>query len=468
MGISSSDLKKVSKKKVSRDYGGVCGAATAVTYAYYFCFALLLLLALPLLLFKKKARAGISEKIGIIPRRIKSKQRQLAGCLWFHAVSVGEFNAVFPLIKAFKKEHPSAGLVVSTTTGTGQALAREKCRDLAEVIYFPYDLPFSNKAWLDALSPSLVAITETEIWPGFTYECKKRGIMLTVVNGRISPRSFKGYRRFRAFFGPVLRRFDNIGVQSLEEAERYRAIAGDEAKISVLGNLKFDGLTPPCEETRAQLRESLNISAGTAPVVVAGSTHEGEEAAFLKYLSEHGQKRDFYLILVPRHPERFQHVARLIEEAGLVVRRYSRQEGFLPDLPLGKQVYLLDAIGKLFDFYSLADIAFVGGTLAPIGGHNIMEPYAYGVPVVVGPHVEKTRDVAQALSQAGALTTVSSGEALAPALSLLLSDEGERLSRGERGLRILLSSQGAVTKAMQMLEATLAKDDHSNELSGLN
>ncbi|HMY02577.1 MAG TPA: 3-deoxy-D-manno-octulosonic acid transferase [Candidatus Obscuribacter sp.] len=467
MGISSSDLKKVSRK-VSKKHGSVSGGATAVTFSYYFCFALLLLLALPLLLFKKKARAGFSEKLGIIPGRIKSKQRQLAGCLWFHAVSVGEFNAVFPLIKAFKKEHPAAGLVVSTTTGTGQALAREKCRDLAEVIYFPYDLPFSNKAWLDALSPSLVAITETEIWPGFTYECKKRGIMLTVVNGRISPRSFKGYKRFRAFFGPVLRRFDNIGVQSLEEAERYRAIAGQEAKITVLGNLKFDGLTPPSEETRAALRALVNIDAGAAPVVVAGSTHEGEEAAFLSYLKEHGKKREFHLILVPRHPERFQHVARLIEEAGFVVRRYSKQEGFLPDLAVSKQVYLLDAIGKLFDFYSLADIAFVGGTLAPIGGHNIMEPYAYGVPVVVGPHIEKTRDVAQALSQAGALTMVSSGEALTPALSLLLSDESERLSRGERGRGILIASQGAVGKAMHMLEATLSKNNPSHELSGLN
>jgi len=433
----------------------VSALSSKSTSVYYVFFGLLLILVSPLLLFKKKARAGLSQKLGIIPDEIKAKSDSLKGCVWFHAVSVGEFNAVLPLLKKFKALHPQYQLIVSTTTGTGQALAQEKARDLATVIYFPYDLPFATSSWLSTLSPKLVAIAETEIWPGFTHECKKRGIGLVVVNGRISPKSFKGYKRFKMLFGPVLRCFDVIGVQTGEEAKRYRAIAGD-VNVEVLGNLKFDGLKPVSDERKQELAATINLDINSTKVIVAGSTHEGEEAALLNSLKQITDP-SVRLILVPRHPERFEHVARMIGEAGFVVKRFSKQEKFSDSASSDKrEVYLLDVIGKLFDFYSLATVAFVGGTIAPIGGHSIMEPYAYSVPVVVGPHIEKTRDVAQALTELEALTMVADGAALPAALIELLNDSTLCQRRGMSGNRLLLDSQGAVDKAIKLLDQQLA------------
>lgn len=175
---------------------------------YYFCFFLVLTLAGPFLLLRKKARAGFWQKLGLVPREIRSNSN-LKGAVWFHAVSVGEFNAILPLIRAFHERFPLLPVVVSTTTYTGQALAQQNVAKFAQVIYFPYDLP-TAAAWLDALRPTMVVIAETEIWPGFARQCRKRGIKLLVVNGRMSPRSFKSYRRWRFFFGPVLRCFDEI------------------------------------------------------------------------------------------------------------------------------------------------------------------------------------------------------------------------------------------------------------------
>ncbi|MCA0313017.1 MAG: 3-deoxy-D-manno-octulosonic acid transferase [Candidatus Melainabacteria bacterium] len=433
---------------------------------YYFLFALLLIIVAPLLLFKKKARAGFRQKLGCVPEAIKAKKAKLAGCLWFHAVSVGEFNAVLPLLKAYHRKHPSEPLVVSTTTATGQALAQEKCQGMADVFYFPYDLPFATRPWLDVLKPSLVAIAETEIWPGFTYECSKRNIPMVVVNGRISPRSFKGYHRFRAFFGPVLRSMHTIGVQTEEEANRYRAIAGADMNVKVLGNLKFDGLVPVSSERRQELQKLTNIfkavqtdggDTKSSITIVAGSTHEGEESALLSFLDrvwslDASLAERIRLIIVPRHPERFEHVASLIKSQGYTVRRYSRSESFSN---VAKEVYLLDAIGKLFEFYSLCDLAFVGGTLAPIGGHNIMEPYAYAVPVLVGPHIEKTRDTANSLLEASALTICQDASSLVDNLIKLIRDLEHSRQLGERGQAVLTASQGAVQHAVGLIESVL-------------
>ncbi|HNM50158.1 MAG TPA: glycosyltransferase N-terminal domain-containing protein [Candidatus Obscuribacter sp.] len=342
MGISSSDLKKVSRK-VSKKHGSVSGGATAVTFSYYFCFALLLLLALPLLLFKKKARAGFSEKLGIIPGRIKSKQRQLAGCLWFHAVSVGEFNAVFPLIKAFKKEHPAAGLVVSTTTGTGQALAREKCRDLAEVIYFPYDTYFAVQSWLVAINPALFVIVETEMWPGLISQCKSRGVPVVIVNGRISPRSYKSYRRIKPFFNRYVKLIDRIGAQTSNEAERYKSLSDGAVPVDIMGNLKCDGLKPKAQEEINQLRTNLQLDSDDL-VFIAGSTHESEEAAVLGAYTQVLKlmpEKTIRLIIAPRHPQRFDRAAELIKGAGFTVLRHSKAERFKNDF----DVYLIDSIG---------------------------------------------------------------------------------------------------------------------------
>ncbi|MFA7341082.1 MAG: 3-deoxy-D-manno-octulosonic acid transferase [Candidatus Obscuribacterales bacterium] len=422
-------------------------------FLYYFCFSLVLFVAGPFLLFKKKARAGLWQKLGFVAKELRDNQGRLSGCVWFHAVSVGEFNAVLPLIKTFQAKYPHLPIVVSTTTYTGQQLAQEKVGAIASVFYFPFDLPSAACAYLNLLKPRLVVIAETEIWPGFSYQCKRLGVKLVVVNGRMSPRSFQSYKRYRRVFAPVLQAFTEIGVQSHEEAKRYSEVGGPKVNIRVLGNLKFDGLKPIASEQIAQLRQQVNLPVDRF-VLVAGSTHEGEETAMLK---AYGRMLDtntskIRLVLVPRHPERFDHVAALVDQAGYTVRRHSRGECFADS---GREVYLLDVIGKLFDFYSLASIAFVGGTIAPVGGHNIMEPYAYGVPVVVGPRVEKTKDVAKALVACDALALCTSSEEVVEKLLQLFADSNARLKAGAAGRELLNASQGALSKAMDMLADNL-------------
>lgn len=405
---------------------------------------MVLLTAGPFLLLRKKARAGFWQKLGFVPAAITGNN-SLKGAVWFHAVSVGEFNAILPLIKSFHERFPHLPLVVSTTTYTGQSLAQEKVSKFAQVVYFPYDLPWAE-AWLKALKPIMVVIAETEIWPGFAHLCRRLDVKLLVVNGRMSPRSFRSYHRYRFFFGPVLRCFDEIGVQSGEEADRYLSCGA--ARVRVLGNLKLD-ISPVAAERAESLRKELNLT--DEFVLVGGSTHEGEEAALLKAygaLLDGRPAKDARLILVPRHPERFDHVAALVDQAGFVVRRYSRGERFEGK---GREVYLLDVIGKLFDFYSIASLAFVGGTIAPVGGHNLMEPYVYAVPVVCGPHIEKTRDTARALVDCRALALEKDADAVVASLVRLAQSEDERRAAGAAGHNLLKASQGALGKALDML-----------------
>jgi 3-deoxy-D-manno-octulosonic-acid transferase len=412
----------------------------------------------------KKARAGLAQKLGFIPSHLASKREKLKGAVWLHAVSVGEFNAVFPLLLKLRQERPDLRFVVSTTTGTGQKLAQEKLAALGlSAFYFPFDLPFAVNSWLNFLQPAAIIIAETEIWPGFVYQVHRRGIPLLVVNGRMSPKSFRSYRRFKFLFGRVLSQFSAIGVLSEAEKERYQAVAGPSLKVSVLGNLKFDGLKPVSKAREAELRQKLGLSEKSF-VIVAGSTHEGEELALLRAFAalkkEHGRSSDLHLILVPRHPERFEVVAQLIKQEGFGLARYSLNESLADSgaasgaVTLGP-VYLLDTIGQLFDFYSLASIAFVGGTLAPIGGHNIMEPYAYASPVVIGPRYEKTRDSAKLLIEREAILVCADAFQLSQALAKLYKAKEERQAIGRAGETILLESQGTVAKACDFLRPYL-------------
>lgn len=420
-------------------------------FIYYFLVFLLLCFTGPVLLLAGKRRAGIWQKLGLIPNSVKGRTRKAGGTVWFHSVSVGEFNAVWPLIESFSKQHPDYSIIISTATQTAQNLAKEKARDKATVIYFPLDLPWAINNWLDELSPDLIAIVETEIWPGFTFECSRRAIPIVVVNGRISPRSAAGYRRWRVFFGPVVRRFRTIVAQSEGDACRYRLIGGESLPLLVSGNLKLDGLTPVSSDECAFLKESIKLLP-QQQVIVAGSTHEGEEQSILDtYLKLKDKHSNVRLILAPRHPERWDHVAAMIESNGFRVRRYSLNECFERD----GDVYLLDTIGQLFRFYSLATVAFVGGTLVPIGGHNIVEPYAYAVPVVCGSHLEKTKDSANGLQSAGALTVVENVLDLAASVEELLRSEELRRRQGESGRQWLEASQGAVAKTLAVVEAVL-------------
>ncbi len=442
---------------------------------YYLVVASILLLAGPVLLWIKKCRAGISQKLGIIPPSIRAALAQhgdagatrgsydqhmdgtaIVQRVWFHAVSVGEFNAVYPLVLEFRERHPAIQICVSTTTATGQEQAKKKVGDFATVFYFPFDLPFAVKPWLDLIRPEMVFIVETEIWPGFLHECRKLRVPVVLINGRLSPRSFAGYMRWRWFFKDVLKNFAALAVQSEGEAKRYAALSGTTKGITVCGNIKIDGIKPVQSGQIAQLRNELGLTFDDV-VLVAGSTHEGEETALLNCPAV--KENRVKLILVPRHPERFARVSAQIESAGFRVRRFSRTEAFEKD----GDVYLLDTIGQLGRFYGVASLAFVGGTLVPIGGHSLAEPCAYSCPVLCGSHVHKTRDIATSMLEQEALVQVQSVHDLHSVIAELSLSPGRRAEIGEKGNTWLQENQGAMERTLQfidsLLESPLRKPD---------
>jgi len=426
---------------------------------YRIGFTILLLVVSPLLLFSSRARFGVSQKLGFIPQSTKEllanakNQRPL----WIHAVSVGEFNAVLPLIKKLKENLPDLPLFVTTTTGTGQAMAKEKAAAYATVAYFPYDLPSSVDSWLDAVNPCAFMIVETEIWPGFVYSCHQRKIPVMSVNARMSPKSFKSYFKFRFFFKEILALFTIIGVQNKSEAERFAAVQGTDKNIEILGNIKLDGLTGDATASGGTLASLLGNNTNDF-FFTAGSTHEGEEVlvldAFKELLQSQSQSKSNCnpkLIIAPRHPERFEHVRNLILEAGFKPKSFSKSE----KLEAGDQVFLLDTLGKLMDSYSLSKLAFVGGTLVNIGGHNVAEPFAFRVPVVCGPYVQKTRDLANALGEIEALTIASSNDEFKSQLKYLFENEQEAIRKGNLGKNWIDQNLGACNRAILAIKRVL-------------
>jgi 3-deoxy-D-manno-octulosonic-acid transferase len=430
-------------------------------WLYYLGFALVLSIAGPLLLFfKPKTRAGLLQKLGAVPASIRQKNKRRR--IWFHTCSVGEFNASFSLIKVFKEKHPDCELFVSTTTATGQSLALEKVGAWAQVFYFPFDLPWCSQGWLSAIQPDVVAIAETEIWPGFIHECTSCGVAVCFINGRISPRSFKQRQRFSWLFSRTMRSLTAVAVQSAQEAVRYKELGVNPDSLFVCGNMKFDGMQALPQQEREELARSLNIHSDDDIVIVCGSTHEPEEAALLtafKKLRAQFPNYKLKLAIAPRHPERFAKVAQIVESFGYRPRLYSAGQHFENE----NDVYVLDTIGQLTRLYSIAHIAFVGGTIAPIGGHNLVEPCIYEIPVVCGPHLEKTRDVAKALIERKALLKVDSPDQLAAVLSRLIESKENRLKMGAAGRAFVADSQGAVAKNLAVLESLLPKATHDSQ-----
>lgn len=432
-------------------------------FAYYTVVALVLLLAGPVLLCFKKCRAGLGQKFGFIPSSIGSRAQQSADGdskrVWFHAVSVGEFNAVFPLILEFRKKHPGAEIFISTTTGTGQEQALRKAGEFATVFYFPFDLPFALNSWLNVVQPHLVAIVETEIWPGFMWACASRRIPVVLLNGRLSPKSFQGYMRWKWFFSSVVNSFAGMAVQSDSEATRYAALCGRADKIEVCGNIKIDGIKAIPDSDRLALVKTLGLQSSDF-VLVAGSTHEGEETPLLDLAKEcRARGCPIKLILVPRHPERFARVASLIESAGFRTRKFSRNESFQTE----QDVYLLDTVGQLARFYSVANVAFVGGTIVSIGGHNLAEPCAYQYPVVCGPHVHKTRDIAASMKDAGALLVAQDVSHLHEVLLELRTSPEKCKKVGQSGRAWLHANEGALARTLRFLESHISYPNSAPE-----
>jgi 3-deoxy-D-manno-octulosonic-acid transferase len=418
----------------------------------YFLYSVLLGLAVVLaapwwlarLLAQGKYRAGLGERLGRVPARLGSAQ----GCIWVHAVSVGEVLAVSGLVAGLRARFPERRVLVSTTTDTGQKLARERF-GAENVFYYPADFAFAIRPYLRALRPSLVVLAESEFWPNFLRLARRAGARIAVVNARVSDRSLPRYLRLRTLWRRVLGDLDLFLAQSQEDARRLVAIGAPEPRVSGGGNLKFD-VQPP--ESLPAIETLRRILEPTTAVVVSGSTAEGEEPvvlrAFTTVLEKHPRA---VLILAPRRPERFEAIAELIAASGLKFWRRSQLAG---GESLSGGVVLLDTIGELAALYSLATVAFVGGSLVPRGGHNILEPAQFGVATLVGPHTENFRDIINIFERAGAVRVVRT-EGFTDELLRLLDDPAARAELGRRAAAVVGEQRGATERTLNELEKLL-------------
>ncbi len=423
-------------------------------YALYtLLLAVFLLLTLPYWLVQMmrhgKYRAGLRQRLGNVPPSLKNPNRTAGETIWVHAVSVGEVIASSGVIEGLRRQFPSHRVVISTTTNTGQKLAAKRFGE-EDVFYFPLDLPFAIQPYFDALQPRLVVIAETEFWPNFLRLAKRHRASVAIVNCRISDRSYPGYRRLRALLPPVLANIDLFLPQTQEDRDRLIAIGAPESKIMVTGNLKFDVAPPLPPPIVATLAENIQAS-GAGPVLVCGSTLEGEEgsllSAFRNILAAHPKA---VLILAPRHAERFAEVGKLVGDLGFRMLRRSLWNGET----LAGSVFLVDSIGELASLYSLATVAFVGGSLVPRGGHNILEPALYGVAVVTGNHYENFRDIVNYFVSRNAVRVVGLAE-LPLVLIELVENSAERATLGRNALAALDSQRGATAKTIQALTQLL-------------
>jgi 3-deoxy-D-manno-octulosonic-acid transferase len=396
-----------------------------------------------------KYRKGFFERMGRVPQRLHVPERKPV--IWVHAVSVGEVMASARLIEELGRRLPEYRIVVSTTTDTGQSLARKYFGE-ANVFYFPVDLGFAIRPYMGALRPRLVAIAETEFWPNFLHLARAQGARIAVVNARISDRSWPRYRRFRRILHKTLENVDLFLAQNANDASRLEDIGAAAERVQVTGNLKFDIPAPASSAIVESLRASI-AACGGGPVLVCGSTVDGEEPLLLKaFESIRVQHPRAVMILAPRHPERFAVVASLLVQ--MSVRFYERSSW--RGEPLCGCVLLLDSIGELAALYSLADVAFIGGSLVPRGGHNIIEPAQYGTAIVVGNHTENFRDIVGLFQSQDAVRVVGPAE-LPLVLLDLLANDAERKALGEHAAAAVRSQIGATARTADQLQGLLAR-----------
>ncbi len=385
-----------------------------------------------------KYRGGLTQKLG---RLRKSVMRVIKGTrpIWVHAVSVGEVMAAHPLIRELKKKYPHRKLILSTVTVTGHFTASRRVPEADAVFYFPFDYPCIVRRVIKGINPEIVLVAETELWPNFFRELKRQGIPSAVINGRISPHSYKNYQKFRKFFGMVFDQVTLFCMQSEEDAQRIKDIGADPGKVMVTGNLKFD------QKILGAQTGLVAIPAGRK-VITAGSTHRGEEAALLEVFSRLREKYPkLLLIIAPRHPERFGEVEGVINSAGYECQRRTSLRGPVKD------VLLLDTIGELRSFYAVCDIAFVGGSLVKVGGHNLLEPAAMKKPVIFSRYMFNFKEISEALISSGGGIMVKDKSELYAELNALLADGERAKSMGERAFRVIESNAGAAKKTIEAI-----------------
>ncbi len=385
-------------------------------------------------------RRGWGQRLGFAPPLADRP-------VWLHAVSVGETVAAAPLVHAWLARHPHIPVLITSTTPTGAARVAELFGGQVGQSTIPFDTPTAVARFLGRIRPRAGIIMETEIWPNLCLGCASREIPLVLANARLSARSARGYRRAGGLIRRSLAALACVGAQDAITAERFKTLGVPENRVQVTGNLKFETESPPdINRQAASLRETI----GPGPVWLAASTHEGEEAIVLR---AHATAREtipgLRLLLVPRHPERFESVHQLCTQAGM---RVSRRSARFVD-GAGADVLLGDSMGELGLFYAAADLAFVGGSLVPVGGHNIIEPAACGCPVVIGPHTFKMPALRKAFENEQALVGVEDGPALAREVSRLMQNDAARKALGQRAQTLLARHRGAGERLLQIVES---------------
>jgi 3-deoxy-D-manno-octulosonic-acid transferase len=413
----------------------------------YFIYNLFLIVATiiltPLILFKlltvPKYRGGLTQKLG---RLRKSVKKIIAGSrpIWVHAVSVGEVMAAHPLVRELKKKYPTRKLILSTVTVTGFYTAGRRVPEADAVFYFPFDYPCIVRRVIRGINPIIVLVAETELWPNFFRELKRRGIPSALINGRISYKSYRNYLRFKNFFNLVFEHVTVLCMQSEEDARRIKDIGADPAKVIVTGNLKFD------QKITLSHSNPVNIPDG-AKVITAGSTHRGEEVVLLDIFTRLREKYpQLTLILAPRHPERFDEVEGIINSAGYECQRRTKLKGPVKD------VLLLDTIGELRTFYAICDIAFVGGSLVKVGGHNLLEPAAMKKPVIFSRFMFNFKEISEALMSSGGGIMVKDKSELYDQIDSLLTNPDRAKNIGERAFRVIEANSGAAKKTLDAID----------------
>jgi 3-deoxy-D-manno-octulosonic-acid transferase len=372
-----------------------------------------------------------------------------APVIWVHAVSVGETLAAIPLIRRLQADNPASQLLVTTMTPTGSERVTATFGNSVIHVYAPYDLPDAVKRFLARTRPSRLVIMETELWPVLIDECRKQGIPVIVANARLSEKSARGYGKFPALTAPMLEKITCVAAQHEDDGERFVALGLPGSQLAVTGNIKFD-----LDITEAQREKSQQLSrewrgSDNRPVWLVASTHKGEDEIILQsFALIKKQIPEVLLVLVPRHPERFDSVVQLCQQKGWVVAR--RSLGQRPDA--NTAILVGDTMGELAVFFGACDIAFVGGSLVPVGGHNLIEPAAWGVATITGPHLFNFAEVSRLLIDADALEVVEDPQGLAEAVVALLSDRPRCTAQGQAALEVALANRGAMGRLLALIE----------------
>ena len=404
----------------------------------------------------KKYVGSLRQRMGYLP---VSFNMDADRSIWIHAVSVGEVLTARPLISDLKRRYPELRMFLSTTTLAGQQLARRNVQDVDAVFYFPFDLGIFVRRTLDLVRPRLFVMMETEIWPNLLRECRARGVKTAIVNGRLSPKSFPRYRMVRPMMRRVLDDIDKFCVQSEESARRFIELGADPGRVAVTGSLKFDSLDLPSTAPQARARDRVLRYfrvPPSRPVIMAGSTMKGEEAAVLRaFRRVRSTAPNALLILAPRNPERFGEAEQLARAEGWKV---SRRSDLAIDAEPRVDIVVLDTIGELATLYQVATVVFVGGSLVATGGHNVLEPAVFGKPIIFGPHMENFFEIADAFVTNGGGVQITGEHELEEAFISLMGDPVRRARLGAAARALVEANRGAKDKSVTVLAGLLPQE----------